>query len=90
MNILLAFVVQKTRPKYVKYEQKLNHYSFGVVVKYCFSKIKTARGDGLMVKDDPESLRPKFRPSIWSLYRPIDITMYDLMYEDDWRQGQKI
>ena len=55
-----------------------------------FKMAAADRGDGLRVLDDPESLRPRYRPSIWSLYKPKDITLYDLMYEDDWRKGQKI
>jgi len=47
------------------------------------------RGDGLRVLDDPEMLRPNYRPPIWSRYKPKDITMYDLMYEDDWRKSSQ-
>jgi len=46
--------------------------------------LKDRGPDGLLVLEDP--IRPRPRPSIWSLYRPVDITMYDLMYEDDWRK----
>merc|ERR1711935_915544 len=44
------------------------------------------RGSGLLVKENPEDLRPKYRPSIWSQYRPVDITMTDLVFDDDWRK----
>jgi len=46
--------------------------------------LKDRGPDGLAVLESP--YRPKPRPSIWSLYRPVDITMYDLLYEDEWRQ----
>ena len=36
--------------------------------------------EGLLVRDEP---KPRPRPSIWSLYRPLDITLYDLLYEDE-------
>jgi len=42
-------------------------------------------GTGLRITEDPNDLLPKYKPSIWSLYRPNDICMYDLCYEDDWR-----
>ena len=36
---------------------------------------------GLLVRDEPIRRIP--RPSIWSLYRPVDITLYDLLYADE-------
>ena len=36
---------------------------------------------GLLAPDEPPHRIPK--PSIWSLYRPQDITVYDLLYEDE-------
>jgi len=36
---------------------------------------------GLLARDEPVTKIPK--PSIWSLYRPMDITVYDLVYEDE-------
>ena len=36
---------------------------------------------GLLAPDDPT---PKVhKPSIWSLYRPMDIKLYDLIYADE-------
>jgi len=47
------------------------------------------RGPGLLVRENPEDLRPKYKPSIWSQYRPLDITMTDLMFpEEDWRKWE--
>merc|ERR1712141_585346 len=46
------------------------------------------RGAGLLVKEDPRDLMPRYRPSIWSQYRPVDITLYDLMFDDDWRKWE--
>jgi len=46
------------------------------------------RGSGLLVRENPEDLRPKYRPSIWSQYRPVDITMTDLVFDDDWRKWE--
>ena len=31
----------------------------------------------------PSMERTPPRPSIWSMYRPVDITLYDLLYEDE-------
>ena len=42
----------------------------------------------MLVKEDPRDLMPRYRPSIWSQYRPVDITMYDLMFDDDWRKWE--
>ena len=46
---------------------------------YCY----VGRDEGLAVGDfDPEAIRRKYRqPSIWKMYKPTDITMYDLIYE---------
>ena len=41
---------------------------------------RTYGPEGLLVRDEP---RPRPRPSIWSLYHPLDITLYDLLYEDE-------
>jgi len=35
----------------------------------------------LVVRDSLE--RKPEKPSIWSMYRPVDITLYDLLYEDE-------
>ena len=53
------------------------------------NKTYSDRGCGLLLADDPDLLRPRNRPTIWSQFKPIDITMYDLMYDDWlWRKGQ--
>merc|ERR1711997_1067701 len=48
------------------------------------SALKAARQYGpigLLAPDDPT---PKVhKPSIWSLYRPMDIKLYDLIYADE-------
>ena len=49
--------------------------------------------DSLLVRDDVQ--RKPCRPSIWTLYRPVDVTLYDLIYEDELyprkrASGQKI
>merc|ERR1711909_268172 len=51
------------------------------------SALKDARNYGpigLLARDEPVTKIPK--PSIWSLYRPMDITVYDLLYEDEYRE----
>ena len=53
---------------------------------FCKSKQIDNGPHGLAVLENP--YRPRPRPSIWSLYRPVDITLYDLMYEDDWRKWE--
>ncbi len=39
------------------------------------------RGDGLAVLDDVDALVGPRRPSVFSLFRPKDVTLYDLLYE---------
>ena len=45
---------------------------------------------GMFVSKDDSLLSPwvppprEHRPSIWSLFRPVDITLYDLIYEPNY------
>lgn len=46
---------------------------------FCFASGGAAT---LLVRDEVPAWRPA-PPSIWSLYRPVDITLYDLLYADE-------
>jgi len=51
--------------------------------KFWCNYVSALKGpDTLLVRDIIEKPRPP-RPSIWSLYRPVDITLYDLVFADE-------
>ena len=68
----------------IKNEEILCSDNFLLDQLYPFLVISAARQYGpigLLAPDDPTPKIPK--PSIWSLYRPMDITVYDLVYADE-------
>ena len=60
----------------LNYKDKLFPFSC-----YSISDARLYGPIGLLAPDNPTPRIPK--PSIWSLHRPMDITLYDLVYADE-------